>query len=70
MTSPANEMYVFLWQIGTVIHVQRDDGANLPEEYIQFVVITLEFSHAISCLVSYTCSAKADFPLFKVETVF
>ena len=39
MTSPANEMHVFLWQIGTVIPthaLNRDDGAYLPEEYIQY----------------------------------
>ncbi len=31
------------------------------------VVITLRFSQAIACLALHTCSAKADFLLFKVQ---
>ncbi len=30
----------------------------------------LEFSHAIACMVSHTCSAKDDFPLLKLKQSF
>ena len=42
-------------------------GVNNYPSLTIAIVSRNEFSHATLCLISHTCSAKADFSLFKVE---
>ena len=48
----------------------RFQASSLTIAIVCGIYCTLEFSHTSLCLVSHPCSAKADFPLFKVETAF
>jgi hypothetical protein len=79
MTSPANEMHIFLWQIGTVIPIQSMiTYIYVPCFQPKSLTIAIVCGNYFRVLprnlifgVTYsTCSAKADFPLSKVETAF
>jgi hypothetical protein len=72
MTSPANEMHIFLWQIGTVIPIQ----SMIIHIYIRWVLITIRLGFVIIYLNQRSERNMIDIPgssertNFKSTTVF
>ena len=71
MTSFANKIQIFLWQIATVIPIKGTrTSVNMPGFQTKSLTITIvygndfESSHTILWLVLHTCSAEADFELW------